>query len=69
MKLPNEGKLSLKLNEGSGDKYDIQLSITKPGGKKFVDANVKAKKGEIFFVAGPKFRKGILVVGIRVQNK
>jgi hypothetical protein len=28
---------------------------------------VKAKQGAMFFVAGPKFKDGILVLGIKIQ--
>jgi hypothetical protein len=68
LELPNKGKLKLELN-GLGEKADLAITITKPNKKKFVAANVKAKVGKTFFVAGPRYKDGILVLGIRVKPK
>jgi hypothetical protein len=64
--LPNKGKLKLSLN-GVNKKYDLNVLITAPDGDKFVELNgVKAKRGDIFFIAGQKHKDGILVLGLRV---
>jgi hypothetical protein len=66
--LPNEGKLRLKLDERTGSRFKISLAIVK-GKVKHLAATVKANTGKIFFVAGPKYKGGILVLGIRVLPK
>lgn len=66
--LPNGGKLTLKLN-GVEDKFDVTVTISKPGGKKFLSLNAKAPKGELFFVAGPKHGDGVLVLGLEFLPK
>ncbi len=67
--LPNGGKLAFKLNEVKEKKYDVAAKIDKASGKTLLNANVKAKEGEIFFMAGPKYKDGILVVGVRFKAK
>ncbi len=67
--LPNGGKLAFKLNEVKDKKYDVAAKIQKPGGKTLLNANVKAKEKEIFFMAGPKYKDGILVLGIHFTGK
>jgi hypothetical protein len=67
--LPNGGKLAFKLNAVKNKKYDVAAKIDRPGGKTLLNANVKAKEGEIFFLAGPKYKEGILVLGIRFSAK
>jgi hypothetical protein len=48
-------------------KYVVSASIKKPEGKSVLPLlEVTAKAGEIFFVAGQKYKDGVLVIGIRV---
>jgi len=68
MELPDGGKLALKLNDIK-KKVDLQVTITKSNKKKFVEANVKASMGKTFFLAGPKHKKGILVLGLTLKPK
>jgi hypothetical protein len=65
MALPNKRKLTLKLNELE-ERYDVTLTITTRKGTRILDTTVKARKDEIFFVAGPKYKEGILVLGFRI---
>lgn len=73
-KLPDDGQLAVTLKEilaaekkGDPPRFAVSAKIQKPGGKSFLPAlEVSAKKGEIFFVAGQRYKGGILVVGIRV---
>lgn len=73
-KLPDDGQLEVTLNDitqpakkGDPARYGVGATILKPGGKTFLPGvTVTAKKGEIFFVAGQKYDKGILVIGIRM---
>jgi len=67
--LPNGGKLAFKLNAVKDKTYDVAAKIDKASGKTLLNANVKAKQGEIFFMAGPKYKDGILVVGVRFKAK
>jgi hypothetical protein len=77
LKLPNEGKFTLKLQEilkpkkkDEAKRYVLEASIAKPDGKPFLPAlTVNAQPNEIFFIAGQKYKKGILVLGIRVTPK
>jgi hypothetical protein len=73
-KLPDDGQLAVTLKEilaaekkGDPPRFAVSAKIQKPGGKSFLPAlEVSAKKGEIFFVAGQRYKGGILVVGIRI---
>ncbi len=67
LSLPNKSTFKILLNkyEAKSRVYDVQVSIDKPK----IGANIKAKKNEIFFIAGPKYKKGILVLGIKVLPK
>ena len=47
----------------------MKSSIEKPNGKKLVQSTIRAKAGQYFFLAGQKYKKGILVLGIRVTGK
>lgn len=72
--LPNAGKLKLDLKEVIADKgskrFVVEASLSKPKGNKFLPVlQVNAKPGEIFFLPGQKYKKGILVLGIRVTGK
>jgi hypothetical protein len=75
--LPDKGKLKLALKEvvkPSEDKpktrYVVKASITKSNGKMFLPGlEVNANEDEIFFVAGQKYKNGILVLGIRIKKK
>lgn len=49
------------------DKFVLSASINKPDKKPlFPGVQVNAAKGEWFFLAGPKYKDGILVIGIKV---
>jgi hypothetical protein len=75
--LPDKGKLKVHLTDVMEEKiagkkpevrYVLEASINKPGGREFLPVlKVKARPGEIFFVAGQKYKGGILVLGIRVS--
>jgi hypothetical protein len=73
-KLPDDGQLAVTLKEivapakpTEPTRFSVSATIQKPGGKSFLPAlDVSAKKGEIFFVAGQRYKGGILVIGIRV---
>ena len=75
-KLPDGGQLAVTLNEitqpakkGEPARFGVGATIQKPGGKTFLPGmTVNAKKGEIFFVAGQTYEKGILVIGIRIRG-
>lgn len=70
MSLPDGGSLGLEVQAADGDRYTVVASITKKGGKKFLPgATVSAKRGEYFFLAGQKYKNGILVLGIRLVDK
>jgi hypothetical protein len=73
-KLPDDGQLAVTLKgvtipakPAETPRYSVSASIQKPGGKAFLPAlDVTAKRGEIFFIAGQRYKGGILVIGIRV---
>ena len=75
--LPEERLLKVKLEDvvapakpKGKPRYVLSASITKPGGKDLLpQVKVSAEPKEIFFVAGPAYKKGILVIGIRVLPK
>jgi hypothetical protein len=75
--LPNEGKLSLTLNEvipreGKKPKFDVDVKVDDKDGNQFVFTNVKAPASKYFYVAGPPYTKdgfeGILVFAIRLDE-
>jgi len=66
--LPNSGKLQLRLIEKQAQRFLVEASVSKPSGKKFLPSlQIKAPKGKVFFIAGQKYNKGILVLGVRIQ--
>ncbi|MCC6523440.1 MAG: hypothetical protein IT373_12350 [Polyangiaceae bacterium] len=69
-KLPNDGKLNVELKdilvEKDSEKLVVGASIDQPDGKRFVEMTVTSARGGIFFVAGPAYKGGILVLAIRV---
>ncbi|MEM1031992.1 MAG: hypothetical protein AAF928_02570 [Myxococcota bacterium] len=70
MTLPDGGALSLRLESAADDRFTVVASITKKSGKKFLPgATVNAKRGEYFFLAGQRYKEGILVLGIRLVDK
>ena len=72
-KLPNDGQLELTLRGieagKKGKRYAFEAAIKDAKGKDLLPS-VKwtTKKGEYVFLAGPKYDKGILVIGIRVSK-
>ena len=74
MKLPDGGKLTLKLEKVQPGKkgesrYVVDAQVLKKNGDKFVSAQFNTRENVHFFVAGPPYEKGILVLGIRVASK
>ena len=75
--LPEDRLLKVKLEDvlappkpKAKPRYVLSASITKPGSKDpLPQVKVSAEPREIFFVAGPAYKKGILVIGIRVLPK
>ncbi len=71
--LPNKGKVVLQLKSVSktkkGKRFVLATRIDKANGSKFFRGEFKAKPRNIFFVAGERHGKGILVVGIRVTTQ
>jgi hypothetical protein len=68
MTLPNGRVLEAKLLEIlAGGSVRLSASINQPGGKEFLPLlEVKAKIGQPFIVAGQSYKRGILVLVIRV---
>ena len=68
VRLPNKRVLQTKLLEVlPKDQLRISASINQPKGKTFLPLlEVKAKVGQSFILAGQSFKKGILVLVIRV---
>jgi hypothetical protein len=75
MKLPDGGKLSLQLqkaqpSEKKGEmRYVVDAKVLKKNGDKFVSAEFNTRERIYFFLAGPPYEKGILVLGIRIAPK
>ncbi len=69
--LPNTHTLVVALKEKLADgRLKIAASIVKPGKKKSLPLlMVNAKPGRLLMIAGHKYKKGILVMGIRVLKK
>lgn len=74
-KLPDGGKLAVTFKEATKGKkkddatrYVLTTTIEKPDGKSFLpNLDVNATQGKYFFIAGQKYKKGILVIGIKVK--
>jgi hypothetical protein len=74
--LPDSSTLSIALEdvispskpEGK-TRYALRTRVTKPSGKQLTNAKVTAEPKVFFFVAGPAYDDGILVIGIRVLPK
>jgi len=73
-KLPDGGKLAVtfkdmvKGKKGEATRYMLKAMIEKSDGKAFLPGlDVTARKGEYFFIAGQKYEKGILVIGIKIK--
>lgn len=71
--LPGDSTLKLKLEDVKAPskpegktRYVLRTSVTKAGGKKLTDVKVTAQPKVFFFVAGPAYKNGVLVIGIRV---
>jgi hypothetical protein len=69
--LPNGRTLMLKLQQQMPDgRSEVQLSINRPDKKDYLPLlDVKAKKGEPFFVAGQKYQGGTLVIGVGIGKR
>jgi hypothetical protein len=68
LKLPNGRTLQVGLlDEPQRDSVRLSASINRPNGKEFLRLlEVKAHVGQAFIVAGQSYKKGILVLVIRV---
>jgi hypothetical protein len=68
LKLPNGRTLQVGLlEEAQRDSVRLSASINRPNGKEFLPLlEVKAHVGQAFIVAGQSYKKGILVLVIRV---
>ncbi len=68
LKLPNGRTLQVGLlDEPQHDLVRLTASINRPSGKEFLPLlEVKAHVGQAFIVAGQSYKKGILVLVIRV---
>lgn len=68
LKLPNGRTLELKLRDApQRDSIRLTASINQPRGRDFLPLlEVKAKPGQAFIVAGQSYKRGILVLVIRV---
>ncbi|MEO7038272.1 MAG: hypothetical protein ABI548_30160 [Polyangiaceae bacterium] len=68
LKLPNGRTLQVSLlDEPQRDSVRLSASINRPNGKEFLPLlEVKAHVGQAFIVAGQSYKKGILVLVIRV---
>jgi hypothetical protein len=68
LKLPNGRTFQVRLNEvPQKDSVRLSASINRPNGKEFLPLlEVKAHVGQAFIVAGQSYKKGILVLVIRV---
>jgi hypothetical protein len=77
LQLPDKRALQVKLEDvvapkkpGGKPRYVLKASITKAGGKEVLPLlKVTAQPEEVFFVAGPAYKDGILVIGMRVMAK
>ncbi len=69
--LPNKHTLIVALKDMLADgRLKIAASIIKPGKKKVLPLlMINAKPGQLLMIAGQKFQKGILVLGIRILKK
>jgi hypothetical protein len=69
--LPNNRRLSITLREKMPDgRNKVQVSITRPNEKDYLPLlEVIASPNEPFFVAGQKYQKGTLVIGVRIGNR
>jgi hypothetical protein len=69
--LPNNRRLSITLREKMPDgRSKVQVSITRPNEKDYLPLlEVIASPNEPFFVAGQKYQKGTLVIGVRIGNR
>jgi hypothetical protein len=68
LKLPNGRTLQVRLLDvPQKDSVRLSASINRPSGKEFLPLlEVKASRGQAFIVAGQSYKKGILVLVIRV---
>lgn len=69
--LPDKNTLGVSLKDittkGDEKRYVVDANIKKPDGSSyFPNLEVSAQKGEYFFVGGPKYMDGVLVIGIRI---
>jgi hypothetical protein len=67
--LANKGVLQVTLREVSADKrYKVAAELGQPGGAPFGKVEVTAAPNETFFVAGPSYDRGILVIAITLKG-
>jgi hypothetical protein len=71
-KLPNDSKLLLTYKDlvpakkNEPEKFAVGMKIKKPDDTEFVSSTFHSPKGQYFFVAGPKYKNGVLVIGIKI---
>jgi len=66
--LPNGRKLQLTLLGQTDDgRHRVRVSINRPGKKDYLPVmTVAAAAGDPFFIAGQRYKKGTLIIGVRV---
>jgi hypothetical protein len=69
--LPNNRRMSITLREKMPDgRSKVQVSIKRPNEKDYLPLlEVIASPNEPFFVAGQKYQKGTLVIGVRIGKR
>lgn len=71
-KLPNDSKLLLTYKDlvpakkNEPEKFVVGVKIKKPDDTEFIASTFHSPKGQVFFVAGPKYKNGVLVIGIKI---
>lgn len=71
-KLPNDSKLLLtykdliQAKKNEPEKFAVGMKIKKPDDTEFISSTFHSPKGQYFFVAGPKYKNGVLVIGIKI---
>ena len=68
--LPQDGSLTLTLTSVAGDatkkRYELKAAVRRGGKDVIPMVTAKASQGKFFFLAGPKYKDGVMVLGFRV---